>query len=141
MTVIRQVICLADLRGLGNFSCLTLMACEFLLRFQSEAVGLQAGCTSDATALPINRHSGVWVDALGCIVLRLQKRKHRPKGSLLKRQCTCSKGEQFCVVHRMAVVLASTPTGGCLFDYSAHSFLVHLRNLLAQLGVSHAPLC
>ena len=37
-------------------------------------------------------------------------------------------------------MLASTPTGGCLFDFSAHSFLVHLQSLLAQLGVSHASL-
>ena len=117
-----------------------MLAWEFLLGFQSEAVGLQAGCAGDATALPTARHSGVWIDAFGFIIVRLQRRKHRAVGSLLKRMCTCPRGRQFCVVHRVAAVLAIKATGEPLFDYTAHSFLLCLRNLLAQLCVPHASL-
>ena len=57
-SLISRVVDLADARGLASWSCLALVAWEFLLRVQSEALDVQAGEPSDATALPASRHSG-----------------------------------------------------------------------------------
>jgi len=137
--LIARVVQFADSRGFQAWSCMALVAWEFLLRVQSEAIGLQNGCPPDATALPPERHSGMWVDASGALVLRLQRRKHRPKGSLLRRRCMCSKvGRQLCVVHRMEPLLQAGGPGANLFAYTAYEFQALLRKFLGMLRVEGA---
>ena len=139
--LVRQLVTLADIRGFGDFSCMVLVAWEFLLRVQSEAVDLQCGNSEDATALPSHRHSGMWIDTNGALVLRLQRRKHRPQGSLLRRKCLCNKnGPNLCVVHRLQPVLSGLGPGGRLFNYSAVQFLSLVKRFLTQLCVEHAQL-
>jgi hypothetical protein len=130
-----KVVELADSRGLSEWSCLALLSWEFLLRVQSEALELQVGTPDDATALPSGRHSGLWLDSSGSLVLRLQRRKHRPMGSVLKRRCLCaSVGPKRCVVHRAGQMLQSKPVGSPLFKFSAKQFLDILRSLLGEVG-------
>ena len=87
--LLQQVVAMADKLGLASFSLLALLSWECLLRVQSEAVGLHAGAACDATALPPQRHSEVWVDKAGYLCLKLARRKNKPGGSLLRRSCTC----------------------------------------------------
>ena len=77
---LRQLVFLADGLQLKGFASLALVAWEFLLRVQSEALGLQAGTHDDATSLYPGRHSAVWVDSADQLVIRLQRRKNRPHG-------------------------------------------------------------
>ena len=73
------------------------------------------------------------------LALRLQKRKHRATGSLLKRTCQCRVvGPSLCVAHRMQPQLARAAVGSKLFSYTATQFLSILRKLLTQLSVQHA---
>ena len=137
--LVTQVIALADLRGLELWACQALVAWEFLLRVQSEAIDIEAGQSSDAATLPSHRHSGLWIDTNSVLVLRLQKRKHRPTGSLLKRTCQCrSVGAKMCVAHRIEPHLTKAVVGTKIFSYTATQFLNVLRKLLIQLSVDHA---
>lgn len=134
--LVAKLVRLADSRGFHMWSCMALVAWEFLLRVQSEAVGIQAGAPCDATALPASRHSGLWIDQSGALVLRLQRRKHRPKGSLLRRRCLCGTvGNQRCVVHRLQPVLEKLVPGAVAFGITAYDFLCTLKKFLDLLAV------
>ena len=138
-TIMAQVIALADLRGLELWACQALVSWEFLLRVQSEAIDLEVGQISDATSLPSHRHSGMWMEPNGVLSLRLQRRKHRATGSLLRRTCQCRVvGLSNCVAHRLQPLLAQKLVGTKLFSYTATQFLSVLRKLLTQLSVQHS---
>ena len=87
--LLSQTVRLADILNLAAWADQALMAWEFLPRVQSEAIELEAGVPDDATAMQAHRHSAVWVDPTGALVLRLQRRKHRQQGSLLQRRSRC----------------------------------------------------
>ena len=111
-----------------------------LLRVQSEAVPLLAGVPDDATSLPTDRHSGVWVDGSNALCLRLQRRKNRPQGSLLRRRCTCpANGPRFCVVHRLKPFLAQRQPCEPLWSFDSGAALKRLRRLLTLSQVPAAP--
>ena len=130
----------ADSMSMPEYSCFVLMCWEFLLRVQSEAVPLLAGMPDDATSLPRERHSGVWVDGSGALCLRLQRRKNRPQGSLLRRRCTCpSQGFRFCVVHRLRPFLAQLQPTEPLWSFDSGAALKKLRRLLTLSQVPSAP--
>ena len=104
-----------------------------------EAIDIAVGLVSDAAMLPSHRHSGIGIDTNNTLVLRLQKRKRRPTGSLLKRTCQCrAVGAKMCVAHRMMPHLEKGVVGTKLFAYTATQFLNILRKLLIQLSVEHA---
>ena len=86
---VKQLVLLADNVRLVDVGDLAVIAWDCLLRVQSEAVHIEKGCADDATAFPGQRHSGLWMDAIGCLCLRLQRRKNQPMGSLLRRNCSC----------------------------------------------------
>ena len=104
------------------------------------ACRFEAGAQSDLIKLHPNRHSGIWVDtAAGVVFLRLQRRKHRLHGSLLKRQCCChAVGPQFCMLHRVQNMLQHRTYGLPVFDYGPAAFLKQLRALLVKLSVEGA---
>ena len=88
---------LAAEMGDSGFATLACCSYHFLLRVQSEAVGLEVGAEGDAQRkLPEGRHSAVWVQN-ECLYISLRRRKHRPAGSLLIRACSCDKAKQGCV--------------------------------------------
>ena len=71
--------------------------------------------------------------------MRLQKRKHRPAGSLLRRKCLCSRvGSDLCVVHRLQSVLLGLKPGTEVFGFSAYEFHSLLKKFLVMLDISSA---
>ena len=75
----------------------------------------------------------------GVLSLRLQRRKHRATGSLLRRTCQCRVvGSSNCVAHRLQPLLAQKLVGTKLFSYTATQFLSVLRKLLTQLSAQHS---
>lgn len=102
----------------GAYWCLTLVLVGwyFLLRMQSEGFPLEKGDHTEAGELPEGRHSAVWVDAQYTTHIRLAKRKNRPRGSYLKRRCTCAQsGSRKCLGHRLKGMIAHLPNGTKIF--------------------------
>ena len=135
----QRLVALADKLKFKEFALLALVSWEFILRCQSEAIPLLAGCAGDATCLPASRHSGVWVAGDHHLCLRLRRRKNRPQGSLLKRPCTCATtSRQFCVVCRILARLKLRETASPLWELTSDQALKQLRRLLALLAVPNA---
>ena len=122
---------LADTMKCSEFGTFALVAWEYLLRVQSEAIPLLAGEPDNATSLANQLHSGVWVDKQDTLCLRLQCRKNRPQGSLLRRQCVCAtRGRQLCVVPRTSALLAVRGRSQPLWNFSSEKALQTLRRFL-----------
>ncbi|CAK0812009.1 unnamed protein product [Prorocentrum cordatum] len=138
-TVVSQLVKLAHFSGEAEVGIIWLLAWEFLLRVQSEAVGLQAGQAAEADKLPDGRHSAVWVEDGQYLVLRLRRRKNRPQGSVLRRACTCRSSSIVpCVVHAAWRILANKAPGDRLWAGTPAVLLAKMRRLLAQLRVQEA---
>ena len=129
-------------RDLGDmeFSWLACWSYAFLLRVPSEAVSLEVGQPSDAQGkLPLNRHSALWVEDEK-VYLKLQRRKNRPGGSLLIRQCQCSttgSDEWFCPVHCCSLRYAAQGTQ-IMPEMTATTAAKKLRRYLTMLGAPAA---
>ena len=110
--MMERVVMVADAMHRPDFAVFILMSWGFLCKVQSEAVPWQAGEYRDLITLPAERHSAIVFeryshnancnsdrDILHC---RWKRRKHRPDGSWLKRQCECKglENPQLCLVHR-----------------------------------------
>ena len=110
--MMERVVMVADAMHRPDFAVFILMSWGFLCRVQSEAVQWQAGVYRDLITLSAERHSAIVFegyshnancnsdrDILHC---RWKRRKDRPEGSWLKRQCECKGREhpQLCLVHR-----------------------------------------
>ena len=119
---------------------LFLLAWQFLLRVQSEALPLECGDVSEQSQLPSGRHSAIWIDSQFTCHLRLRRRKHMPDGSYMARKCSCTGGavDKLCIPHLLKSRLESMETGQSLFTLTSPQFLTRLRNLLAVLKVPGA---
>ena len=123
-----------------------LISSSFLLRVQSETVGLEVGEKCESQVLPTRRHSAVWVETCqggkDTLHIRLAKRKHSPQGSILMRRCACADAPSYCcVVHVVAPMLRGSVGCEKIFDFSAASFLKQVRRLLTLLGHPSAQQC
>ena len=117
-----------------------LLAWEFLFRVQSEALNLQVGVLDDLVTMAPERHSAVVMSA-GVVTIRLQRRKHRPAGSTLKRPCRCSAvGRQFCAACRTAdlIMAKGLVPGDRLQGKNAFAFQRQLRRFLTLQVVEGA---
>lgn len=133
--MISKMVRVSDQVGPVGFSEAVVLAWEFLLRVQSEAVFLQKGDPRDATSLDPSTHSGVWIDGGGNLVVRLQRRKHRPQGSMLIRKCMCAEvGVDRCPPHRLRSFLANLEVGQRLFAWSTQDWLRLVKRLLILIG-------
>ena len=122
-----------------------LVSSIFLLRVQSEAMGLEVGVKRDAQVLPPGRHSAVWIESnkgLDSLHIKLVRRKHRPQGSLLVRTCACTEASPHCcAVHAVAPLLRNKNASEPLFDLTSLSFLKDVRRMLTLLGHTEANKC
>ena len=137
--LVTQIVRLSDVIGPRGFSEAVIVAWEFLLRVQSEAVCLQKGAPQDSDKLSPSRHSGLWVDNSRGLCLRLQRRKHRPNGSFLVRGCSCREvGSTRCPPHRIGPFLTGLEYGQRLWQWSASEWRHLVRRALTQLFVNDA---
>ena len=129
-----------------HLHAVVLVSSVFLLRVQSEAMGLEVGMKRDAQTLPPGRHRAVWIESceggLDSLHIRLARRKHRPQGSLLVRTCACAGASPHCcTVHAVAQLLRNKHAGATLFDLTSSSFLKAVRRMLTLLGHMDANKC
>jgi len=101
--VIFQLIQLAVQLRDEQWARMATLAWHFLFRVQSECLPLQHGSPTEAVAgVPQDRHSSVYHDDSGRLVVRLRARKNRPQGSILMRECSCRAAggdKRLCAVH------------------------------------------
>ena len=137
--VLAKLVTLADFQNLKEEADLFVIAYRFLFRVQSEAIPLEAGSPSEGTFLPRPRHSSAFVDGGGRIVVRLQRRKNRPEGSLLIRVCSCRDklGPACCAKCRLQKRISETPLGTKLFSINAEQLISTMKRLLTFIGVEH----
>ena len=141
-TVFKMIKLSSDLRD--DWSALACWSYHFLLRVQSEGIGIEAGGPADAQSrLPEERHSAIWIEN-DRVHLRLRRRKHRPQGSLMVRQCECHNlpDSCFCPVH--CISLRYMTSGQRVFpDMTARAAkrkLVKYLSLLGHPGAQSASL-
>ena len=114
---------------------------SFLLRPRAEGFGITVGEPGSTTsALAPGLHSAIEL-CDGKLVLRLARRKNRPYGSVLRRQCWCHQSADTCPDHVLGSWLARFAPGvkpfACLYAGVA---LPRLRTRLATLGVANHTL-
>ena len=95
-----------------KYALLYLFAYVFLLRVPSEALPVVSGKVNVTEAQSVLEVRGEQ------ILLKLQKRKNRPGGSLLTRTCWCSKTPKACPIHVLG-------RGDFIFMHSYH--MHHVR--------------
>ena len=137
--VLAKLVALADFQNLAEEADLFVAAYRFLFRVQSEALPLEAGNSSEGTFLPKTRHSAAFIDGGGRIVVRLQRRKNRPEGSLLIRVCSCRDklGPACCAKCRLQRRISQTPVGNRLFSISSEQLIKTMKRLLTLIGIAH----
>lgn len=131
---VKQLVCVADELGFADVGTFFLVNWSFLLRVASESIPLQAGGGNDLKKLCPRRRSCVFVSN-GEMVIRWTRRKHRPRGAVLRRFCSCdTSGKQFCCVCRVEVLLEGKSHGERLWGLKDHATLNQMRSWLGLLG-------
>ena len=125
-----------------SWAMLALVSWEFLLRVQSEGAPAEAGRASEVLELPAGRYSAL-VCGAECATLRLRIRKHRPSGSVLKRQCRCLEvTDEYCMVCCLRKLHADfgVQPGQRLYERTKRDFQSQLRRLFVVSGVQQGQL-
>ena len=120
-----------------DIAMLFLSAYVFLLRVPSECLPIKtfAGPPKAGEAMG---QASVWIES-DRLVLRLGRRKNKPGGSLLFRECWCASCEQTCPVHVLGAYFTSLPIGSSPFACtSPGGALELLRRMLTSLQVPDA---
>ncbi|CAE8601196.1 unnamed protein product [Polarella glacialis] len=133
--MVHDITMLADQLEVPDFGDLAVLSWQFLFRVQSETIELEAGSAAHLVSLAPSRHRAVFLDAQMRLHVRLQRRKHRPQGSLLVRGCVCkSESPAVCAPRRAQALLSRKQLGEKLFSLSKDGFLKQLRGMLTLLG-------
>ena len=114
-------------------------ASAFLLRCQSELLRIDAADLRQRDA----SESARGVPALGIV---LHRRKNRPQGSTLWRECICAKRPELCVLHwtltffkrRGFDSVQGAASAGRVFDFSYSYLVSRLRAYALQSGLPEA---
>ena len=109
------------------------------MRVQSETLKLERGAPTERYQKHESRHSAVWCEEIEekstVLFVKLSRLKSRPRGSLLRRTCTCHLGDtRCCVAHVVQRVLNLVAAGEKLFQFNGTEFRRVLRRLLTFLG-------
>ena len=78
--------------------------------------------------------SAVWVDAQGCACHRMAKRKSRPKGSILRRPCTCDEETAICLPCRFGKFVQRRRKGQRLYNMNFYEFTKRVKEALRSLN-------
>ena len=112
-----------------TYAHLFLLAYAFLLRVPSEAIPVTAG----------GRGSSKLTREGEFLVLSLARRKNRPAGSRLARNCWCKECQRTCPLHVLGPVLDGRRQGlRVVLGVTAAGALKVLREMLAVLGVDQS---
>ncbi|CAE8640130.1 unnamed protein product [Polarella glacialis] len=129
-----KLVHLADAMEMREWGDMAVLSWNFLLRVQSEAVPLEKGSPIELVQLFPERRSAVFIEG-SWIHLRLQRRKNRHFGSLLKRRCVCDQEDpRLCPVHRLSQRLCLCGAGQRLFSLTPSTAFNTLRRLLGLLS-------
>lgn len=105
-----------------KYALLFLLSYSFLLRTPSEALPVIAGADGNETG----SNAVLFKDGQQ-LVLVLRRRKNKPGGSRLARQCTCHKSAISCVYHLIGPMVDAAPVGDRLFrGFTASGIFVYL---------------
>ena len=139
-TMVRNIFLSVE-RGLEtlDMAMLWLTSYLFLLRVPSEALPMVRGNSVWAQC----NQSTLYLDEEGKLCLRLQTRKNRPGGSLLRRSCACAACPKICPVHVVWLqFFAKLPLGAAPWkDVTPDKARSRLRATLTKLGVSNTVCC
>ena len=136
-SIVCQVVSLAKSLAPKQWQALCTLAWAFLLRVQSEGVELQFGSAKEVLDLPEGYHSALVVGESE-LILRLRARKHRPRGSVLRKRCECEVvGQTACALCFMKeyVKEVKPQPGDRVYGGSASEFSKTLRRMLVLLGI------
>lgn len=118
-----------------RFAQLFLCAYISMLRVPSEALP----ATTDQSKVK-ECQSVIWCEG-DQLHLNLLRRKNKPCGSRLRRQCWCNQSPGTCPVHILGPIVAACPKGARLFEgITAAEALATLRHMLEQIGVKRPHL-
>ena len=139
-TMVRNMFLSAE-RGLltVRMAMLWLASYLFLLRVPSEALPMIRG----DSVLAQSNQSTMYLDDEGKLCLKFQRRKNRPGGSLLRRNCSCAACPKVCPVHVLwHQFFMKLPLGAAPWkDVSPDKARSSLRATLAKLGVRDVRSC
>jgi len=114
------------------------MAYAFLLRVPSEGLPVSIGALEGDRSAEGRPRAALFRQG-DAIVLELSRRKNRPFGSTLKRECWCSRCEDTCPVHQLSKWIADKSLRSLPFEsFTSSGVNVVLRHWLRSLGVENA---
>ena len=120
-------------RGYNTFVALFAISYIFLLRLPSEALPMRIGPVDDDSSQSVLEYRD---DKL---VLNLKRRKNRPLGGTLTRDCWCTFSPKCCPIHVFGRSLSKIKKGTCMFsNITTARALTTLRFILEQIGVEGA---
>ena len=118
---------------------LYILSYAFLLRVPSEGLPVTIEA-SDESCKPLKQNvTSRLTTCSDKVMLRLRRRKNRPTGSVMTRQCWCGQSEISCPVHAIRSIIDMMPGGYQPFKHiNGQDVLILLRKRLGTLGVPHA---
>ena len=119
---------MAEAKGDVTFAMACRISYAFLLRVPSETLALTVWNGGGADGL-LDRHEHSRVGIVDeALVVKLNRRKHKPHGSTLRRRCWCARSPSLCPVCVIGKWLAGLPNGAQPFrSFGPKSFLKMLR--------------
>ena len=119
---------------MAAYAKLQVFTYAFLLRMPSEAIVAVAG----RKGMQCQSNSMVYMDGHE-LVVELHRRKNKPRGSILRRCCTCAASKALCVVHTVAPLLERCELGERVFPLcTIRNAPDVLRMMLRALNVADA---
>jgi hypothetical protein len=113
-----------------SMAMLWLAAYTFLLRVPSEAVPMAKG-DAVASEWPGNEQSVLFLQDENTLCLKLLRRKHMMRGTVIKRTCSCKNSVRLCPIHVLSTVFPlvsiSAPSLG-------HAFHLAVGDSLSPTG-------
>ena len=137
LQLLENLVSLCVLEGDVLSVLLCIISYAFMLRVPSEALPLVIGKGCDSTKpLEEGLHSRLsrYEDKM---LLRLRRRKNKPHGTVLIRECWCARSSSTCPVRTMDALIDAMPVGHAPFHrVNADDVRVLLRCRLKQLHVA-----
>ena len=123
---------------------LYIAAYAFLLRVPSEALPMVAGMQGAVGSLQANqdqlhKQQAVLSVQGNQVILTLKRRKNKPRGSIIRRECWCATSRNTCPRHKLGAYLGTKKMGNKLFpSFTPAKASERLRARLSEIGIANA---